>query len=448
MKLGSALATLVILAALYGFLFGFDEGIIAGALPFIGKVFTLTPASEGLMAAAVPLGAVCGVILAALFSDKLGRKRVLVGCALLFALGSALSGIAGGMTTLTIARLCLGLAIGASSLAAPMFLAELAPAALRGAVVTAYQLMITIGILISYLISLGLAPSEQWRVMLGLGAAPALIALWGMWRSPESPRWLVLKGRKEEAGETIARLQPELSQTDVDHSVREIDESIASTPPAESWRAFLSPQILPYVIFATTLFFLQQLSGINAVIYYAPKIMSEAGMSGLNSQLLATVGIGALNMVMTLVAIAVVDRMGRRPLVLIGFAGAALSLALIAYAFAQSEVHHTQALTGVFLFIMFFAVSIGPLPWIYMSELFPLRMKTRGMALAASANWSMNFLVVFLFPVFLSTFGASFTFCIFAACCTFGLVFCWFRAPETKGVSLEQLEQELMAARA
>lgn len=443
--LSGALIRLAALAALFGFLFGFDEGIIAGALPFIGQAFPITPASEGLMTAAVPLGAVGGVVLAAFFSDRLGRQRVLMLCAAVFIVGAIFSGLASGLTMLTLARLLLGIGIGASSMAAPMFLAELAPASARGAVVSAFQLMITVGILVSYVVGLGLAPFEHWRLMLGLGAVPAVVALVGIAMSPESPRWLVLKGRNEAARKVIATLQPQLSAASVDTAVREIDTSLANSAAVPRWSAFLEPKVRPVVTFAIALFLLQQLSGINAVIYYAPRILGEAGLSGVTTQLTATVGIGILNVVMTIVAMAVVDRVGRRPLLLVGFAGAAASLLLIAVAFATPSLDDAVvALAGLVLYIAFFAVALGPLPWLYMSELFPMRLKTRGMALAASANWTMNFVVVFLFPVVLTAAGAAATFAIFGAFCVVGLIYGWFHAPETKGVSLEDMSQDLV----
>ena len=444
MKIGAVLLRLVILAALFGFLFGFDEGIIAGALPFISTVFVVTNASEGLMASAVPLGAVAGVILAAVFSDSLGRRRVLMLCAVAFIIGSMLSGLATGMVMLTLSRLVLGIAIGASSMAAPMFLAELAPAKIRGAVVSTFQLMITIGILISYLVSLGLATSGDWRFMLALGAVPAIIAFAGILYSPESPRWLVLRGRSETAHQVIAKIQPDLPDADITRIVHEIGESIEHTPASAHWSAFCGRRIFPIATFAIVLFLLQQLSGINAVIYYAPRIMGEAGLSGVTAQLTATVGLGALNVAMTIVAMAIVDRFGRRPLLLAGFLGATASLIAIAIALATPTTDDaTFALAGLVFYIAFFAVSLGPLPWLYMSELFPMRLKTRGMALAAAANWSMNFLVVFLFPIVLGAAGAPATFAIFAGFCLFGLGFSWFMAPETKGASLEDIERVL-----
>ena len=324
-----------------------------------------------------------------------------------------------------------------------MFLAELAPPKVRGAVVSAFQLMITVGILVSYGVDLAIAPFEDWRLLLALGAIPAVVALDGILRSPESPRWLVLRGRSGDARRVIETLQPDLPAGGAGRTVRDIAAAIAAQPPAAHWGMFLAPRVLPIVSFAMVLFFLQQLSGINAVIYYAPRIMGEAGLDGVTAQLTATVGLGFLNAVMTVVAMAVVDRFGRRPLLLVGFAGATVSLALIAVAFATPTDDAPLALTGLVLYIAFFAVALGPLPWLYMSELFPMRLKTRGMALAAAANWSMNFLVVFLFPVLLSAVGATATFAIFAGFCAFGIVYAFLMAPETKGASLEDVERIL-----
>ncbi|MCR9087815.1 MAG: sugar porter family MFS transporter [Rhodobacteraceae bacterium] len=443
MTLSRALISLAALAALFGFLFGFDEGIIAGALPFIEQTFEVTPAAEGFMTAAVPLGAVLGVVLAARYSDQFGRRLVLMSCAAVFVVGSIMSGLASGVVSLTIARLVLGIGIGMSALAAPMFLAELAPAAVRGMLVSAFQLLITIGIVASYGVSLALSPLGDWRLMLALGAIPALIALVGIAVSPESPRWLVLRGRDEDAQRTISTLQPRLTDSEVASKVHEIRASLEGTPKAPPWSAFLAPKVRPVVAFAITLFLLQQLSGINAVIYYAPIIMAEAGMEGVSARLGATVGIGLLNVVMTVVAMILVDRVGRRPLLITGFAGAAVSLAIITFAFATPTDDAGLALAGILLYVAFFAVALGPLPWLYMAELFPMRLKTRGIALASTANWSMNFLVVFLFPVVLSAVGASAAFAIFAACCAFGFFYALKYAPETNGVSLEAMEHEL-----
>lgn len=443
------LLRLVALAALFGLLFGFDEGVIAGALHLIADSFPVTAAGKGFMAAAVPLGAVAGAIVAALWSDRFGRRLVLLLCAVLFAVGALASAAAVSIETLALARLLLGLAIGASALAAPQFLAELAPPRVRGALVSAFQLMITVGILASYLSNLILEPLGDWRLMLGLGMVPAVIALAGILRAPESPRWLVLRGREADAAEVLHRLEPGRGPSDLDATVAEIRGSLVNRDDGDGWTALFGPAIRPLVLFAVAAFLLQQLSGINAVIYYAPSIMAAAGFDRTETQLLATVGIGAVNVAMTVVAMMMVDRFGRRPLLILGFAGSAASLAMIAVTVQMTgEAAALAAFAGILLFISFFAVSLGPLPWLYMAELFPVRLRSRGMALASVANWSSNFAVVFLFPVVVDLAGMAVTFMLFATCCAVGLVFAIRRAPETKGRSLEQIGGELAPARA
>ncbi|PVB63711.1 sugar porter family MFS transporter [Labrenzia sp. 011] len=435
------LLRLVSLAALFGLLFGFDEGVIAGALPLITKSFDISPTGEGFMTAAVPLGAVAGAILAARYADSLGRRKVLMLCSVLFAAGAVAAGLATGLEFLITARLVLGIAIGASALAAPMFLAELAPAKYRGAVVSAFQLMITVGILSSYLIDMALEPLGAWRWMLALGAVPALISLVGIAKSPESPRWLAMNGARDKAISVIGLVQPDLSRDQATHVVDEIERSSASGAAEPAWSAFLTQNVRPLVIFTIAVFVFQQVSGINAVIYYAPIIMKHAGFDGSSTQLAATVGIGVVNVLMTVVAMFVVDRFGRRPLLILGFIGTALSLVVIAFAMQADKPELAPlALAGLFAYIAFFAVSLGPLPWLYMSELFPLALRSRGMAMASVANWSCNFIVVFTFPVFLAHFGAVATFALFGIFCTIGAIFSWFYAPETKGVSLEEIE--------
>lgn len=443
------LLRLVSLAALFGLLFGFDEGVIAGALPLITKTFHISVTAEGFLTAAVPLGAVAGAILAAMYADSLGRRKVLILCSVLFAFGSVASGLATGQEMLVAARLVLGVGIGASALAAPMFLAELAPAKYRGAVVSAFQLMITVGILVSYLLDMVLEPLGAWRWMLALGAVPAVVALVGIFRSPESPRWLAMNGARDRAITVIGQLQPDLSKDQAAHIVDNIEASKSADEKPPSWQVFLSDKVRPLVIFTIAAFVFQQVSGINAVIYYAPTIMSHAGFDGASTQLAATVGIGIVNVLMTIVAMFVVDRFGRRPLLILGFIGATFSLAVIAYAMQPDRPDLAPVgLAGLFAYIAFFAVSLGPLPWLYMSELFPLALRSRGMAMASVANWSCNFIVVFSFPVVVAQFGAPATFALFGIFCAIGAVFSWIYAPETKGVSLEEIEKRHSAVAA
>ncbi|MET1415194.1 sugar porter family MFS transporter [Roseibium sp. HPY-6] len=436
---------IALLAAIFGFLFGTDQGVISGALPLLKKEFVFTAQTEGFMTGAVPFGAIFGALLALLTVDKFGRRPVLTFCAILFAAGSFAAAAAFSVWSLTFARLVIGAAIGASSLVAPMYLAEIAPARIRGAVVSAFQLMITIGILAAFVVDWAFSFSGSWRYMLGFSLVPAVICLAGIFKAPESPRWLVLAGRDKAAREVLQTVQPEASPERLDKIVKEIEESRPSDPREESWSRFKEPALRGVLIFSVLAFFLQQFSGINVIMNYAPRILENAGFEGLANELVATIGIGALNVGVTILAMIVVDRLGRRPLFIFGFAGAFLSMALVAVLFHLNDNNLAWlSLVGLFSFVFFFAISLGPLPWLYMSELFPLALRGKGMAIASVSNWLCNFLVVFLFPTLAASLGEAMTFGLFSACCAFGLWYSWAFAPETRGLILEEVDQNIV----
>ena len=440
------LIAIVIVAALFGLLFGFDQGVISGALPFIKQTFTISPFMEGVVTSAVPLGAVAGTILAMVTTDRYGRKPMLVLGAIIFLVGSLISALAFDQYILTLARLLIGVGIGASAMTAPMFLAEVAPARIRGTIVSAFQLMITIGILVSYMSDAAFGGSGDWRWMIGVGVFPSLIALVGILLSPETPRWLTLNSNADKARDIIAQLQPEATDADLDRIIAEIKESAHDEEAKPSWSTFLKKGILPITSFAMIVFILQQLSGINAIIYYAPEIFKNAGFSGQMTQLLATVGVGVINVALTIVAMYLVESIGRRKLLILGFIGTAASMAVVTIATLLAIPATPYIATiGIFAFIAFFAVSLGPLPWLYMSELFPLRLRSRGMALASIANWFFNFVVALVFPALLAGIGIVGTFAIFTCFCVIGIFYAIAVAPETKGVTLEEIEQQMRA---
>lgn len=454
-------------AAIAGFLFGFDEGIIAGALPILQKQFSLTAGLEGFMTASVPLGAFFGAIAASRLADGLGRRRVLMGAAILFTIGTIGAALITAMWMLVLARFCLGLAIGISSMVAPMYIAETAPARNRGLLISIFQLAITIGILSSYLTSLGLLPpmdaaadvlesTDAWRWMFATGLVPAVLLLMGMMVVPESPRWLVKRGQPDEARAALARVRAGSPESaGVDGEIQDIRAAIAEEKSQGGWGDLFKPIIRPALVVGMGLFLLQQLSGINAVIYYAPAIFKAAGFDTEVEQIEATVIIGLVNVLTTVLAMWLVDRIGRRPLLLLGFAGTAVAMAILALGVvvptgdgaAPEAVMAPNVLLGaVIMYIFFFAISIGPLPWVMMSEVFPLNVRAVGMSMAAMANWGFNFLVVFLFPVLMAGIGAN-TFWIFSVVCALGVVFTLIRVPETKGVSLEQIEHHIHAGK-
>lgn len=434
-------------AAIAGFLFGYDEGVIAVAEPLLSKEFPMSPAVRGFMTAAVPLGALVAAIFAGPIVDRFGRRRVLMFAAALFTVGALIAGAITAIWMLVAARLVLGVAIGLAAVGAPLYISETAPIRSRGAMVATYQLAITIGILVSYLSGLVISGEGTWRHMFDLGAVPGLLFLVGLAFLPELPRWLVLKGRVDEARASLRRLRD-----DHRHLDGELQEMVATaraeTGRSVGYRALFEPYIRPALIVAVGLFFLQQLSGINAVIYYAPEIFHHAGFASDETRVLATVGIGTVNFATTIVAMFLIDRLGRRPLLILGFAGAATTMLIIALAVANPTLLPSWLVIAMLmLYIASFAIAIGPLPHVMMSEIFPLRVRGPGMSMASISNWGFNFVVVFAFPLMLAGPGLAFTFAVFAVICLGGIVFALLRVPETTGHSLEAIEKHLTSGK-
>jgi SP family galactose:H+ symporter-like MFS transporter len=442
-------------AAIAGFLFGFDEGVIAGALAPLKQDFTISATAEGVMTAAVPLGALVGALAAGYLASPMGRRGVLLAAAVLFVLGALWAALAGDVFSLTMARLVLGLAIGSAAMTAPLYIAECAPAEKRGTLVAAYQLAITLGILGAYFIDDIVIlltpedPSDSWRWMFAAGIVPAVALGVGMALLTDTPRWLMQKGRRDEARRVAAKLA-EVPENDraVAAELADIEARLAEERRGTGGPSLLSPTVRPALIVAMGLFLLQQLSGINAVIYFAPTVFGLTGFDTHAGAMLATVGIGVVNVAMTVVGMIIIDRIGRRSLLVIGFLGTAVSLAAIAVAASSGSGDlGWVALIGLVVYIAAFAISIGPLPWIMMAEVFPLSVRGPGMGLASVANWGFNALVVFSFPVLLQAVGLSVVFGLFAIVCALGVFFTLRYVPETRGASLEDIEAHLTAGR-
>lgn len=436
------------IAGIAGALFGFDEGVIAGALAPLRRDLGIDPVAEGMMTAAVPFGAFLGAIVAGRLALAYGRRRLLLAAAVLFVVGALLSAFAFGLWSLTIARLIIGLGVGVAAMMAPLYISECAPAAQRGMLVSIYQLAITLGILGAYVV--GYAFHESWRWMFAVGAVPAIALFVGIFGLSDTPRWLAVRGREAEARAALARMR---EKSESDPAVKaEFAEILTGAVQDENRKARLSdliaPRVRPALIVAMGLFLLQQLSGINAVIYYAPTVFELSGFSSTTTQILATAGIGVVNVLMTIVGMALIDRLGRRLLLLIGFAGTAVALGVIAIGAATgSEMMGKLALGGLVLYIASFAIAIGPLPWVMMSEVFPLDVRALGMSVASLVNWGFNFLVVFSFPVLVAEFGLAGVFGLYAVVCVIGLAFTQWLVPETSGVSLEEIERHLDSGR-
>lgn len=430
------------IAAMAGFLFGFDEGVIAGAEESLVQTFPMTPFIQGFMTAAVPLGALFGAVLAGRIADRYGRRRVLLAAAVVFFVGSLLAAAAQSVVELTLARLMLGVAIGVSGMVAPLYLSESADSRRRGMLVATYQLMITIGILVAYFVDYILI-EVGWRAMFACGAVPALLLFVGSLVIPESPRWLALRGRIEEARAVLMRLR----RGDTATVVAEL-ASIDSVTHGQKarFRDLFSRRIRPAALAAFGLYVFQQLSGINAVIYYAPSIFANTGFESHSATLLATVGVGTVNVLATIVALWLIDRLGRRPLLFIGLSGTVVSLAAIAATVTWGGPEWAfVSVIGLMVYIAAFAISLGPVPHVMMSEVFPLALRGRGMGLASVANWGFNYVVVLLFPVALAGLGIGAVMAAFGVVCLVGIVFTLRFVPETKGVTLEEIERRLDA---
>jgi MFS transporter, SP family, galactose:H+ symporter len=434
-------------AAIAGLLFGYDEGVIAIALPLLTKEYPMTPVVSGFMTAAVPLGAVIGASVAGRITDRFGRRRVLMAAAAVFAVAALLAATITSISALVVARLFLGLAIGTAAVAAPLYIAEAAPLERRGALVSTYQLAITFGILASYVAGYTLAGGNSWRLMFGLGAVPAIVLIVGLIFMPETPRWLALKGRLVEAKASILRLRG--TGATVDRELEEIDRSVREDAGRKGGYAVMfEPAIRPALVVGMGLFLLQQLSGINAVIYYAPEIFIQAGFNQGETEKLATVGVGMVNFLTTIVAMYLIDQVGRRRLLVVGFLGTGVAMLAIALAVVYPTlIPSWVVIAALLLYIAAFAISLGPLPFVLMSEIFPLRARAAGMSMASLSNWGFNFMVVFTFPVMLAGPGLAFTFTLFAIICLSGVVFTLRRVPETTGHSLEEIEVHLASGK-
>ena len=429
------------IAGLGGLLFGYDTGVIASALLFITPDFGLTSFESGLVVGAVPIGAVFGALGAGRLSDRYGRRLMILLSSVIFAAGALVSAAAGGTELLVIARLVVGVAIGLASATAPVYISEVAPPDIRGRLVTFFQLSVTIGILVAYIVGLVFEPSEGWRWMLGLGAVPAIVLGVGMLRMPQSPRWLVMVGEDYKARAVLERIR-ESDPAKIDEEMAEISDSLVAEPGG--WRDLMQPVVKAALVVGVGLAILQQVSGINTVIYYAPTIIQFTGVDSDSSAILAAVGVGIVNVGMTIVAIRMLDRLGRRPLLLGGSLVMGLSLTALALVFlggSSSDVDSFIAVGALMLYVAAFAISLGPIFWLLNAEIYDLRVRSKAAAVGTMANWTFNFIVSLTFLILIDDLGRSGTFFFYAAICVLTFFFCLKLVPETKGKHLEDIQE-------
>ncbi|MFH1395744.1 MAG: sugar porter family MFS transporter [Candidatus Omnitrophota bacterium] len=426
-------------AALAGLLFGYDTGVISGAILFIKDQFALSPVVEEMVVSAVLLGAVIGAASSGQLSDKFGRRRVIITTAIIFALGSIGTAMAPSVAVLIAGRVIIGIAIGVASFTAPLYISEVSPVHIRGALVSLNQLAITCGIVFSYVVDYSLAGQASWRWMFGVGVFPAVILGIGMFFLPESPRWLMSRNLGEIARKVLVKVR---GTENVQQEISAIKETLGEE--SGGWKELWEPWLRLPLFIGLILGLFQQITGINVVIYYAPTIFEFAGFGSATVSILATAGVGIVNVAMTVVAVKLVDKMGRRPLLAIGLIGMTVSLTILGIAFSLTTL--TEALKWIavgslMLYVASFAISLGPIFWLIIAEIYPLKIRGRAMSLATMFSWICNLAVAMTFLTLIQKLGKAGTFWLYGAICIAGWFFCYFFVPETKGHSLETIEE-------
>lgn len=428
-------------SALGGYLFGFDFAVIAGALPFLREQFALTPAWEGFLTGTLALGCIAGCLVAGKVADKYGRKPGLLLAALIFAISAIGMAISPSLAFFLVMRFAAGIGVGMASILSPLYIAEVSPAAMRGRNVSINQLTIVFGILITNLINYFLADkgAEAWRWMFGLGFIPAALFFCGVFTLPESPRWLVKANRLQEAEKILQKIG---TQQFAFKTLNDISVSLRGASQ-QTYRDVFRKAVRPAVLVGITLAVFQQLCGINIVFNYTSTIFASVG-ANLNRQLFETVSIGIVNVVFTLVAMWQVDKLGRRPLMLMG----SLGLAIIYIGLAAAlQNNWPAAFVSVFVLIAIavYATSLAPVTWVIISEIFPNRIRGVASSVAIVSLWLAYFVLVFTFPILAEKLGTYGPFYFYAVICSAGFIFVKSKVKETKGKTLEELEEVIVA---
>jgi sugar porter (SP) family MFS transporter len=440
---GRAVIWMAAITALGGLLFGYDTGVVSGALLFLKDDFPhITSLQKELVTSLLLVGAAIGAIGAGRVADRIGRRSTILITATVFVIGVLAAAFSPTFVVLLVARVVIGLAVGSASMVVPMYIGEAAPPKFRGALVSFNQLAITSGILVSYLVDYGLAGSRDWRLMFGLASIPAIALFAGMLTQAESPAWLVTHDREDDARRVLSRLR---------HQGAVEDELAAMKEGAQhkgvSARELLSPRLRGALTLGVLLAVFQQVTGINTVIYYAPTLLNDAGL-GSSAALLANVVNGVVNVGMTIVAIWLLDRVGRRTLLITGTCGMAVALVVIALVFTVGGSNLTGsaaivAIVALFFYTGSFAIGLGPVFWLLISEIYPVRVRASAMSVATFANWAANFVVTISFLTLLSVITDAGTFFLFGFLTLVAVAYFWRRVPETKGLRLEEISAQI-----
>lgn len=432
------------LAALAGLLFGLDIGVIAGALPFISETFQITSSQQEWVVSSMMFGAAVGAVGSGWLNFRIGRKYSLMIGAILFVVGSLFSAFAPDVEILILSRVLLGLAVGIASYTAPIYLSEIAPEKIRGSMISMYQLMITIGILAAYLSDTAFSYTGAWRWMLGVITIPAILLLIGVFFLPDSPRWLAARGSDEKARRVLEKLRDTSEQ-----AKNELDEIRESLKVKQSgWALFINNKNFRRAVYLGVLLqVMQQFTGMNVIMYYAPKIFDLAGFASTSQQMWGTVIVGLVNVLATFIAIGLVDRWGRKPTLILGFIVMALGMGTLGTMMnigISSVFAQYFAVIMLLIFIVGFAMSAGPLIWVLCSEIQPLKGRDFGITCSTATNWIANMIVGATFLTMLNSLGSAHTFWVYAGLNIIFIFITLALIPETKNISLEHIERNLM----
>ena len=430
------------IAALGGLLFGFDTAVISGTTPFIKPYFNLDDIWLGWTVSSLLGGCIIGVISAGKPSDLFGRKKTMMAAAILFAFSAVGSALAHKLSFFICYRITGGFGVGIASMLVPMYISEVSPAASRGRLVSFNQLAIVIGILLAFISNALLADTGEnnWRWMLAVMGLPALLFFIFLFFAPESPRWLVQKGFSEKAFKILEKVNGSELALEELHS---IEESVKTEEDNGTYHEVFSLRMRPILIIGLFVSVFSQITGINSIMYYAPVIFQSIG-EGASSAIALTAIIGGGNLIFTFVAISLIDKLGRKPLLIGGVIGMIVSLTSIAIAFYLKKFEGYLIFILILTYISSFSASVGPVGWVLLSEIFPNKLRSKAMSISIVSLWLANFLLILVFPVILNRLGGAAAFLIFDIMCVILLLFAIFRIPETKGKSLEELERILV----
>jgi len=430
---------MLIYIGLGSFLYGYTTGVVAPALAFISKEFSLSVAEQGIVVSTILIAALIGALFAGPLADRLGRKRTVILTSFFFVFGSGISCVAPSYEWLLAARVVTGLGVGLISLVAPVYLAEIAPTPSRGAFVAVHQFAITFGILISYVMGYLFSEASNWRMMFAIGLIPSIIQICTYVFTVESPSILLVNNHLAKAKQAFQKLR---SGGGWEKHIE--DTKRLAVHQKEKLSTLFKPPLRKIVMIGVLLAIFQQITGINTVTYYAPVIFQEADFSSASGALLATLGVGIINVLMTFVSLWLMDRLGRKKLLMIGQIGMVISLAILSVAFfTKSQAIDLIATASLIFYVAFFAIGLGPVTWVLLSEIYPLRVRGIAMGCATLANWLFNYLVSLTFLTLVKSFTIAGTFLLYAIISILSLLFTKFFIPETKGKSLEEIERSL-----